>query len=54
MNAHLPEPSAWPFTVAGGVTVMAFGVPTHWLFCVVGLLVMAWGIAGWIREMTHE
>jgi hypothetical protein len=50
---HLPSPSAWPFTLAAGVTLVAFGIPTSLIYSVVGLLLMAFGLAGWIRELVE-
>ena len=54
MNEHLPSPSVWPFVVGSGVTLVAFGIPTSLVFSGVGLVLMALGLRGWIREMTHE
>ncbi len=46
--------SVWPFVVGGGVTLMAFGVATSLLFSVLGVLLLAWGLSGWIGELRHE
>jgi hypothetical protein len=46
--------SVWPFVTAGGVTLIAFGIPTSLLFSVAGLLLMAWGVSGWVHELVHE
>jgi hypothetical protein len=46
--------SVWPFVAGAGVTLLAFGIPTSLLFSLAGALLMAWGIAGWIRELVHE
>jgi hypothetical protein len=50
---HLPSPSVWPFTVAGGVTLLGFGLLTTFAFSVLGLVLMVVGLYGWIQEMRH-
>jgi hypothetical protein len=50
---HLPSPSVWPFTVAAGATLMAFGVATSLLLSLLGLVLLAYGLFGWIRELRH-
>ncbi len=51
---HLPSPSAWPFVLGGGVTLLAFGVLTNVVFSVVGLVLMVVSIGGWIQELRYE
>ena len=53
-GVHLPSPSVWPFVLGGGVTLMAFGVPTNLLFSLVGVILVAWALAGWIGELRRE
>ena len=53
-EVHLPGPSVWPVVCAAGVTLIAFGVVTHVAFSVVGLLVMARALAGWVQEMRYD
>ena len=50
---HLPAPSAWPFVVGGAVTLMAFGVATSLAFSLLGAVLLAWGLIGWIRELRR-
>jgi hypothetical protein len=50
---HLPEPSLWPMVLAGGVTLLLFGVVTSLVFCVFGALVMVISTHGWIQELRH-
>ena len=52
-SVHLPEPSVWPFVVGAGVTLMAFGVPTSLIFSLFGLVLLIWGLSGWIREISQ-
>jgi hypothetical protein len=51
---HLPSPSTHPLIAAAGFTLIGFGILTSLAFSVGGLCVLAWGLAGWIREMLHE
>jgi hypothetical protein len=41
-------------TVASGVALGGFGLVTTEVLSIIGLLVMAWGINGWIQELRHE
>lgn len=52
--AHLPGPTLWPAVLAAGITLLAFGVVTHWLFGLTGAFVMARALAGWIEELIDE
>ena len=51
---HLPSSSLNPLIVAAGFTLVGFGILTSMAFSIGGLVVLAWGLAGWIREMLHE
>jgi len=53
-HIHLPPPTIWPVTVAAGVALGGFGLVTTEVLSIIGLLVMAWGINGWIQELRHE
>jgi hypothetical protein len=37
-----------------GITVVAFGFVTSWAFSILGLVVLAIGVAGWIGDLLHE
>ena len=50
---HLPSPSVWPFTVAGGFTLLAFGLLTTLALSGLGLAVILWGLFGWIQELRQ-
>lgn len=50
VQVHLPSPSFWPIIVAFGVGVSAVAVIFNFLFVPVGVLIMAIGIFGWVRE----
>ena len=51
---HIPSPSVWPITVAGGVTLIGLGVLTQGLpLSLLGLALMAWGLYGWVQELRH-
>ena len=51
---HLPAPSIYPAICAAGFTLLGFGILTSLIFSICGLLVLVWGLAGWVREMLHE
>lgn len=51
---ELPRPSIRPMTVAFGVTLLMFGLVASRGFVLVGLLVLIWGILGWIREVAGD
>ena len=53
MNEHMPSPSVWPVTVAGGVTLLLFGILTAFALSILGAVLMAWGLFGWIQELRH-
>ena len=52
-HEHLPSPSVWPMTLAGGVTLVAFGVVTAFALSLLGAVLMAWGLYAWIQELRH-
>jgi hypothetical protein len=50
---HLPSPSIWPLILAAGITLLLFGIPTNYLFSLVGTILIVGGLAGWIGELRH-
>jgi cytochrome c oxidase subunit 1 len=52
-HVHLPTPSVWPVTLAGGITLIGFGVLTSLALSVLGALMLVWGLVGWIQELRH-
>lgn len=50
---HLPQPSMWPVTVGGGVTLIAFGIATSLALSVLGAALLFWGIVRWVQELRH-
>jgi hypothetical protein len=50
---HVPSPSIWPFTVAGGFTLVGFGIITIPALSALGLILMVIGLHGWIEELRH-
>ena len=52
---QLPRPTAWPFVMAVGVTLIIAGMVTSVLVSLVGLLLTVAGIVGWFFEIfPHE
>jgi len=50
---HLPAPSIWPATVGAAAALMAFGVATSLALSALGVLLLAFGLFGWIQELRH-
>jgi hypothetical protein len=51
---HLPPQSIWPITLAGGVAIGGLGLVTTLTICIIGLLLMAFGLVSWVQELRHE
>ena len=49
-----PRPTAWPLVLAFGACLLAWGVVTSWIIFVLGVVLFAAGVAGWIAEMRHD
>ena len=49
----LPETSVWPVVLAGGMALLLFGVVTSLSFSVVGALLIAAALKGWIGDLLH-
>lgn len=52
--AHLPQPSPWPLVLAGGITLLLFGVVSSYVFSALGVFLIVWALAGWMGELRHE
>lgn len=50
---HLPRPTYWPAVMAAGITMFMAGVIISPWFSVVGLVVFAIALAGWIGELRR-
>jgi len=52
---QLPAPTAWPFVLALGISLMVAGMVTHWVISLLGLMMALPGIVGWFFEvLPHE
>lgn len=52
---HLPAPTAWPLTMAFGVTLILMGLVTHWAISALGVLLFVASVVGWFRNvLPHE
>jgi hypothetical protein len=54
LDHELPHESLTPITMAAGIGLLGFGLLTSLAFSVVGIGLMGWALASWIREMLHE
>lgn len=48
---ELPAPTVWPMVLALGLTLLALGLATSLVYCVMGLVVFLVAIVGWVRDM---
>jgi hypothetical protein len=53
-HIHLPPPTIWPFTVAGGVTLGFLGLVTNEFVSYLGIIIAIYGVVNWIQELRHE
>jgi hypothetical protein len=54
MNVHLPSPTVWPAVLGAGLALAAFGVAVGVFFTALGVVLLVWGLSGWIEELRHE
>ena len=52
-DVHLPSPSVWPVTLAGGIALLGFGVLTSLALSALGAVLLVWALTGWIQELRH-
>lgn len=50
-SVHLPAPTAWPFVVAFGVSLMGLGLATHLVVTLVGVVILVRGLVGWFTDV---
>ena len=50
----LPHPTYFPAGLAMGVAFISWGLITTWVVFVVGVVLFAASLAGWITEICHE
>jgi hypothetical protein len=50
----LPKPTAWPPTLALGVTFLLWGLASSLIISGVGAVVFAVALTGWIGDIRHE
>ncbi len=54
-SVHLPAPTAWPFVLAFGLTLVFAGLVTNAGISVLGGILTVFGCVGWFREvLPHE
>jgi hypothetical protein len=49
----LPGPTIFPATLALGIMLLGMGLVTSLWFTLVGLLVFALGLGGWVQALRH-
>jgi hypothetical protein len=50
---HLPS-SMWPATIGAGVALLLFVVVTSLVLSALGVVLLAYGLLGWIQELRHD
>jgi hypothetical protein len=50
----LPHPTYFPAGLAMGVAFMVWGLISNWVVLLVGVVLFAAALAGWITEIRHE
>ena len=61
-SAPLPQPTLWPLVLAGGVTLLLWGILTSWLVGGTGAILTFLALRGWAgillnktaKETQHE
>ncbi|MEO7034918.1 MAG: hypothetical protein ABI548_13510 [Polyangiaceae bacterium] len=51
---RIPRPTVWPGALAFAITFLAWSLVTSAILALVGALVFAVALAGWIAEAIHE
>ena len=51
---HLPSPTAYPVTLALGLTLVGAGLLLNPAFAIAGALLMIGAIAGWVADLRAE
>ncbi len=50
-HVEMPRRTVWPLVLSLGVSLLLVGVITHWLLFLVGLILMLFGVGGWIGQL---
>ncbi len=50
----VPAPTAWPLITAFGITLICFGLVTHFAVSIVGCVALARAAVGWWRDVLPE
>ncbi|MGA7915459.1 MAG: hypothetical protein WCA00_09505 [Candidatus Acidiferrales bacterium] len=51
---HLPAPTAWPVTLAFGVTLLLAGLVTNFSLSILGAILFVSGCVGWFRDVLPQ
>ena len=53
-TVHLPAPTAWPVTLAFGVTLLLAGLVTNSSLSILGAILFVCGCVGWFRDVLPQ
>jgi hypothetical protein len=52
-GVQLPRPSVWPMVLAGGLSLVLFGIVTSYAFVALGTLLILGALGGWIGDLLY-
>ncbi len=50
-SVEMPRPTAWPIVIAAAVALLALGVATSLVFCILGGVLLVLSLIGWIVQL---
>jgi len=53
-DIHIPPPSFWPVTLAGGLVLIAIGVVSSFIVSILGVVILLIAVGGWAMENRSE
>ena len=51
---NMPRPTYAPVAMAMSVTMLAWGILTHWTVSLVGALLFVWALWSWMGEICRQ
>lgn len=51
---RLPRPTVWPAALSLAVTLLAFGIVSHWIMSLAGFILFLCAAWGWMEELRYD
>jgi hypothetical protein len=51
---RLPRPTVWPAALSLGITLLSFGIVTHWIMSVFGFALFLVAAIGWFGDLRND